>query len=371
MHVVKYIFILFIFKNAFLEGSLKQQVGQCFMTLVYGETFTPNIQEFIDKTAVSNFILFNHTNVLKDLRKVGNLTLNLKNYVQANYRITPLIAIDQEGGVVARLSNNCIKWPSQAYIGQNHGFLYSYFMGQMIGLELNRVGINLNLAPVVDIAAQDNETMLQRCYGTMPEEVISHAMAFIEGLHRQGILTTLKHFPGLGDVQQDTHKKLGVCNSSFFQLEQKDLKPFIELSSRTDAIMVSHAIYSAIDPNNPASVSKAVLELLRYNYAYDGVVISDSLTMKGLVTDQSTVEKAIEGISKRAIEAFNAGCDILIVAKCSWADFKTNEQVDYHIIEKVVENFADAVNSGVISKERFEEALSRIKRLRAKIPSRY
>lgn len=263
---------------------------------------------------------------------------------------TPLIvAIDQEGGRVARLKPNR-RFPasvSAQYLGQLNNLDSTRYYARQTAETLSELGINTNLAPVVDVNTNpDNPVIggLERSYSSDPQEVTNHAKAFIKVLHKHGILTTLKHFPGHGSSQKDSH--LGVVDVTD-SWSADELIPYRELidSGLVDIVMTAHIFNARWDSTYPATLSKPVISgMLRDSLNYDGVVISDDLMM-GAIRKEYGLKTAIR-------QAINAGVDIL--------SFANNSVYDPEIVPKANRLIKELLKEGEISTEQIDQSYNRI-----------
>jgi len=340
----------------------KQKVGQVFIGVVHGERVDSNVNEFLYETKLGNILYFNWANGLESPDQVAALSQELRECIEENTGFTPLIGVDQEGGRVVRL-----KWlatPSAREIAAEQSI---YATGKKIGAGLREVGVNLNFAPVVDVDSNpDNPVIGHRSFGQDPETVIASAEEMIEALHEEGILATLKHFPGHGDTDKDSHKALPVVRKSLEKIEAVELAPFAALKDKADAIMTAHVLFPALDEKNCATLSKPIITgLLRERWGYEGVVISDSLMMRGVAPHQETIEEAIDSVTEACLKAFDAGCDLMILARLQWAEEKTTPEQDLYVIKEVMHRFGERVGP-----ERLDESVTRVLSLKQKIGNR-
>lgn len=347
--------------------SLDDKIGQLFFTIIYGENLQDQSKEYIRKTHVGNFLYFKWANKLSSFDQVKNLSNDLKEFVLNEIGIAPFIAVDQEGGRVNWLQEGFTHFPSNREMGQKVP-QDDYIKGKVIASELKRAGLNVDLAPVVDLCKDQSYWIFPRTYSDDPLKVISFASEFIKGLHDEKILSTLKHYPGHGKAHGNTHFELPYVDNTFEQLWNEDLKPYIMLAKDTDFIMSVHIFLPKIDSQNAATFSKILLtDILREKIGYQGIIISDSLMMRGAIGPQKNMQELIEKVSKSAISAFLAGCDCMIISKPEWADFNTTEEEDLLLFEAVINNFKRAVNDKIISIERLDQSLKRILKTKQKI----
>ncbi|WP_076858992.1 glycoside hydrolase family 3 N-terminal domain-containing protein [Bradyrhizobium mercantei] len=228
-----------------------------------------------------------------------------------------MVATDQEGGIVSHLVPPLTRLPalaSLADLAPDERKAKAEEFGRIHGRELASLGINLNLAPVLDLrpdARHDrldfNTLINQRAISADPAKVSAVAGAYIHGLESAGVSATVKHFPGLGRVRADTHHFDADLDTPVGELDATDWRPFRDVLSTTGArLMVGHVAVSALDPGRPASHSKVVVDgLLRKTWNYQGIVMTDDLVMGAIY--QHDVCTAV-------VEALNAGVDLLLVA---------------------------------------------------------
>jgi len=228
-----------------------------------------------------------------------------------------VVAADQEGGIVDHLAPPLTKVPalaSLAGLAPDDQQAKAEEFGRIHGRELAGLGVNLNLAPVLDLKPPPRRNRLdfhtligQRAIATDPAVVSTIASAYVSGLEESGVGATLKHFPGIGRVHDDTHHFSANLDTPVTELEATDWLPFRQvLSHSRSALMVGHVTLTAVDPDRAASHSKRVVQgILRDTWSYQGVVMTDDLVMGAIY--QNDVCKAV-------VEAINAGVDLLLVA---------------------------------------------------------
>ncbi len=214
-----------------------------------------------------------------------------------------IIAVDHEGGRVVRFPEILPRLPSPSVLGKELNPTRIYQLSRETGSSLRELGINFNLAPVVDVATPISHFSLRnRCYSSDPVWVAEMGVAFVMGMHDAGIKCTAKHFPGLGLGCQDTHESGTMVTASREKLEQHWL-PFRKMiAAGIDAILISHAVYPALDPTRPATFSRSIItEILRKQMGFTGLIISDDLLM-GAITNYYSIQDAV-------INCLAAGCD--------------------------------------------------------------
>lgn len=286
-------------------------------------------------------------------QQIQKLTAQL----QAVAEVPLLIAIDQEGGQIARLKarHGFSATPSQAELGRWDDQERTRSSAREVGKLLASLGINLNFAPVLDLAVNpDNPIIaaLERSYGTDPDRVERHARWTIEEFHRAGVLSAVKHFPGHGASKQDSH--LGLPDVTHLWSET-ELEPFRSLLSEQlpDLVMMAHLYNAQWDETYPATLSSAVITgMLRQQLGFEGVVVSDDMKM-GAIAQNYSLEESIE-------LAVKAGVDILLFGNNS-------SSFDPQIAQKAVTIIRKLVESGTLSRDRVQQSYQRISDLKKKL----
>lgn len=360
-----FIFILFPLIS-FGGLSLQTQVGQLFLAPLYERELSDHGREYLEKTHLGNVIYFGFANGPMDKEQMTHLSHDIKETVKKITSISPLLAIDQEGGGFNQLKEGFTTSPLTNWeIGQKNDPEEVFKMGSVIGGELSCTGITTCLAPVVDIVLRSECPICYRSFGSDPDRVTEFGRQMIAGLHKSGVHAVLKHFPGLGDTATDSHLDLPVLDKTLEEIESFELQPYFALKDEVDAVMVGHLFMPKVDPNKPTSLSaKFMGEILRDQIGFKGVVMTDSLVMNGVLGKVATFEEAVKRVSEVAIEAFLAGADLLILAKLQWVDFKPTQEQNEELVVRVIENFTEAVKEGKISKERVEQSVSRILKMK-------
>lgn len=265
--------------------------------------------------------------------------------LNSNSAIPPFIAVDEEGGIVARIGNNPAmgirRLPSPQRIGNTGNPKNAYTSGLLIGEYLYKLGFNFNLAPVADVNTNPNNPVIgTRSFSSNPDVVAKMASAFNKGLRRQKIIGAYKHFPGHGDSFVDTHEAIDRRPYDMNRLLAVELKPFKRgIDTGADAILTAHIAYPIITGDTlPATLSSFFLTtLLRKRFKFKGLIITDSLKM-GAITRNWSDHKA-------ALMSFQAGADILLIPGNLW---------------RIRAEFLRAVECGELSEERIDQSLYRI-----------
>jgi beta-N-acetylhexosaminidase len=278
---------------------------------------------------------------IADPNQVARLTATLR-----DARSDVLIAIDEEGGDVTRLAHlTGSPYPGNAALGAVDDPDLTRSVYAAIGADLVAAGINLDLAPTVDVnTADDNPIIGTRSFGADPLLVARHATAAIDGLQASGVAACAKHFPGHGATVSDSHLELPTVDAPLSVLRERDLPPFAAVvAAGAQAIMTAHIRVPELTGDEPATFSHAVLtDLLRGEYGFRGVLITDALEMKGAA-------EAAGGIGPAAVRALAAGADLL----CIGAD------VDHALVEAVAAEIVAAVGDDRLPAHRLEEAAAR------------
>jgi beta-N-acetylhexosaminidase len=254
-----------------------------------------------------------------------------------------MIAIDQEGGRVARLRDGFTRLPSFRTVGRAADHELARELGAVVGRELAAVGIDWNYAPVLDADTNpDNPVIGDRAFSRDPAEVARLGIAFAAGLADAGIAACGKHFPGHGDTHQDSHHALPRLSHSRERLDQVELVPFrAAATANIPSIMTAHVVFEALERELPATMSPRVVRgILRQELGYRGVVVTDDLEMKAIAD-----HFAIEDVVTRGLDA---GVDAFLC--CHSAE----------LAHRAADAIARGVKSGRVGRERFDEALTRV-----------
>jgi len=277
----------------------EQSAGQRLMVGFDGTEFNPELEFLIDTLKVGGIILFSRN--LIDPGQIKNLCLSMQSYARFSGQPPLLIAIDQEGGRVARLKDPFTRFPGNPKM---KGPEDAVFFAKTTARELLDVGINMNLAPVLDVALQGiDSVMADRAFGHDPGWVSELGTAMIKHLQTEKIMAVAKHFPGIGRTVLDSHFELPDLDIDVDAMQGFDLFPFkTAISHDVAGIMLSHIRYTGIDPEWPASLSRIIADdLLRKEMGYDGVVMTDDLDM-GAIKKHYDLKTAIRQILSADID---------------------------------------------------------------------
>ena len=281
------------------DFSDKQMAGQRLMVGFDGTEMNAELEFLIDTLKVGGIILFSRN--LIDPGQIKNLCFSMQSYARSCGQPPLLIAIDQEGGQVARLKEPFTQFPGNSKM---KGPEDAVFFAKTTAKELSEVGINMNMAPVLDVAPEGiNSVMAERAFGPDPNWVSEQGRVVIEHLQAENIMAVAKHFPGIGRTVLDSHFELPDLDIDVDAMKGFDLLPFkAAISHDVAGIMLSHIRYIGIDPDWPASLSKTIADdLLRKQMGYDGVVMTDDLDM-GAIEKYYDIKTSIRQILSADID---------------------------------------------------------------------
>lgn len=336
--------------------SLNDKIGQ----LIFAQSYSGGIYQYPTSAIIQQFHpggLIVYEGELQTLQQSQDYFKNIK----AHSPIPIVIGTDNEGGAEWRLSNIFQFTPPSAYtIGSTGNPVYAYQQGTQMASYITQVGMNMDLAPVVDV----HPTGFDRDFSTVPSEDALMAGSWLAGLQNAGIIGTLKHFPGLGDTYLDPHMGLPIDNSSLSHIESYGLEPYrliINSATPPDAIMTTDILVRAVDPNSPAEISyKVITGLLRDQLHYNGVVITDALYMGGMGQymcqldnvqncDPLTYARNNPSVLARlGVMALQAGCDMILGT------------YDVATTQAMVDAIKAALNNGQLTMARIDQSVERI-----------
>jgi len=367
MGYMKYLFLFFLLFSQFRlcafdlsKMSLEEKVGQLFMVYFDGEEANENAEKLLKEAKIGGIVLYNWANQLDNPKQVRNLCKGLQKNALRYVGIPLFIAADQEGGLVARMEAGFTEFPGNAALGRSCQPQLAFKVAQCLGKEIKSVGVNFNLAPVVDVNNNPKNPIIGiRAFGDDPELVTQFGRKSVEGYQSVGIIPCLKHFPGHGDVTVDSHKGLPVVSKSLSQLLKFELYPYVNLAQYVPAIMTAHILFPQIDPDHCATLSPIILKrILRDRLNFQGVLVTDSLTMKGILKNYDSLEQVV-------FQAIEAGNDILLIGG---RDLQNKKDGETHVDEviRIFKNIVCAVKVGEISESRIDESVKRILSLKEK-----
>jgi beta-N-acetylhexosaminidase len=341
--------------DADVHRSVEWKIGQILMAGVAGTTLSDDARHLIGDLHVGNVVLMGPN--VEAPAQVRALTRSLQTLAAVANGGWLLVATDQEGGRVQRLRDGFTRLPDAATVGAARERNRVRAYGRVVGDELRAVGVNLDLAPVLDVNDNPlNPVIGDRAFGTTPEPVEAAATAFLTGLQDVGVGGTGKHFPGHGNTSTDSHYTLPVVLKDRAALDAVELRPFrAAIAAGVDAIMLAHVVYPALDPSGlPATVSHAIATcLLRQELGFDGVILTDDMGMAGIAEVYSPEEAAVQ--------AALAGADILV---CARLDLPVACRPD--MLFQLRAGLLQAVANGRLPLARVDESVRRIAALKAR-----
>lgn len=344
-------------KDVLGKMSLREKVGQLF--IVRPEALAENsnaktapatdrvddaVISRIEEYPVGGIALFS-----RNITSAEQLPMFISD-LQSSSKYPLFIAVDEEGGRVARIANsdffNVASYKSMEDIGKSGDASKAEEVGRQIGLYLKELGFNLDFAPVADTNTNPQNIVIgDRSYGSDPALVACMVSAQLDGMHDSGIMGTLKHFPGHGDTKDDTHSGYVSIEKTWDELKECELVPFITALPKADMVMVSHITAVNVTSDKlPTSMSETMITgKLRNELGYDGVIITDAMAM-GAVADNYTSAEA-------AVTAVKAGVDIVLMPQN---------------LDEAFNGVMNAVTDGEISMARLDESVMRILKLKAR-----
>jgi beta-N-acetylhexosaminidase len=332
--------------------TLDEQIGQLFVVGFPDQTPTPELLDLIQREHIGGVILFSRN--VRDQAQTAALTHSLQSAARAVEHPAPLfVMIDQENGLVRRLGHDSTPFPGAMALGAIEDAEASERIVEVVARataqELLAHGVNMNLAPVMDVNnAPENPVIGVRSFGSNPELVGRLGVATMRGLQGAGVIATLKHFPGHGDTTVDSHLALPVITVSAERLEAVELAPFRQgIAAGAECVMTAHVAFPALTGNAtiPATLApEALTDLLRERLDFAGIIMSDCLEMDAIA---GTV-----GVESGAVQTLKAGADLVLIS---------------HMLERqraAIAAVRAAVANGALSEEQIRLAAERILRLK-------
>lgn len=325
-----------------LNLTLEQKIGQLLLIAVPGDSMSSESKEILKKYQPGGILFFKYNIAGKD--KFAQYIADLQNEIVLDGSIPLITTIDQEGGRVKRITDGVTQFPGAMAWGVADDPELAYEAARVLGLELRQLGINMNLAPVLDVNNNpDNPVINIRSIGSDPDVVTRIGCAYIKGLQDSNCAAVGKHFPGHGDTNTDSHYSLPIIKHDMTHLKNLELVPFRQAIDKNVAgIMSAHLAFPTIlNSDVPATLSPFFLtEVLRKELSFNGIVMTDDLEMHGASGNKD--------IGDVGVEAFMAGADMLLLS--SWGAS----------VDKIYKDMLDAVRSGKISEQRINESVKRI-----------
>lgn len=293
-----------------------------------GKTLSAEEKDLLSHPMVGGVILFSRNYENRHQMKA------LCDAIKASRQLSPLILVDQEGGSVQRFLTEFTKLPAMAYLGNLYdqspelACQWAKEIAWLMAAELLSVGIDLSLAPVLDLHKNKNLAIRDRAFHAQPEIVVKLALSFIQGMHEAGMASTGKHFPGHGSVIADSHLSTPIDDRSYDEILKEDLQVFIEMKSELTALMSSHIIFPQIDSLPVTYSHKWLTDILKNKLQFNGIIFSDDLNMEGAnfnLDDANRMQVARE-----------AGCDFILFCNNRNAVINCIDQLktSEHLIEE-------------------------------------
>jgi beta-N-acetylhexosaminidase len=323
--------------------ELRKIAGQLIMIRFPGTTLDAGTADFIRENGIRGVCLFRGN--MTDSEQLGKLTADLR----AAMGPDALIAIDQEGGAVVRST-----WvpapPAAMGLGAANDTDLAHRTGAAVARAVKALGFNWNFAPVLDLNNNPhNPVIAERSFGAEPERATELAMAWMAGSHAEGVACCVKHFPGHGDTHVDSHRDLPTVNKPLEQLEAFEFAPFRMAAPQAPAMMTAHIVYPAIDPDNPATMSPAILDkLLRQQWQYRGVIITDGMDMHAIAGRY--------GVGNAAVRALTAGADMVMALGTTDTQNETLDAI------------ANAIADGTLRGDQVQQRIDRLSALARAYP---
>ncbi|USX13136.1 beta-N-acetylhexosaminidase [Oxalobacteraceae bacterium OTU3CAMAD1] len=325
------------------HNDLRKIAGQLIMIRFPGTVLDAATADFLKANSIRAVCLFRGN--MTDSEQLGKLTADLRAVMGPE----SLIAIDQEGGAVVRST-----WvpapPAAMGLGAADDTDLAYRTGAAVARAVKALGFNWNFAPVLDLNNNPhNPVIAERSFGAEPQRAAELAMAWMAGSHAEGVACCVKHFPGHGDTNVDSHRDLPTVNKPVEELDRLELAPFRIASAAAPAMMTAHIVYPTLDPDNPATMSRRILTgLLRDEWKYKGIVITDGMDMHAIAGRY--------GVGNAAVRALTAGADMVMA-------LGTPETQD-----ETLNSIAAALASGELTSQDVQQRLDRLSALALAYP---
>lgn len=327
--------------------SLDEKIGQLVIVGLDGTEMDEQAQKLIETYKVGGFILFKRN--IETAEQTVALLNGLKQ-TNAKSNTAPLfLSVDEEGGRVSRMPDQFVKIPTNQTIGKTGDPELARQIGEVIAKEIGALGFNMDFAPVLDIFSNPKNTVIgDRSFGNNPQQVSRFGTKMMQGLSSEQMIPVIKHFPGHGDTLIDSHEGLPIVHKTKDQLKEFELIPFVQaIKQGAEVVMVAHIQLPKLDASHPASLSEPVITgLLREELQFEGLIITDDLTM-GAITEHYDTGQA-------AVQAFLAGSDLLLVCH------------DYDSEFAAIQALKQAAVDGTLSQGRIDESVYRILKIKQK-----
>lgn len=319
--------------------TLREKIGQMLIIKIFGKEISEKTKQMIEEYKIGGIILYRknydtYDEMIKIINEIKKLNKECGN-------IPLFISIDQEGGRVNRMPHELKNIKSAGKLVEQNNIEIIKEAGRTTAKMLKESGFNMNYSPVLDIQRFENGHAIgDRCYGKTAEDVSRNGITIMKELSTGGIIPVVKHFPGHGSTNKDSHFLLPTITKNINELENEDIIPFKKaIGQNAEVIMVGHLMIKDVDRKNPASLSKKIInDYLRNKYQYKGVIMTDDLKMRAISLKYGYVRAAIKAC-KAGIDIIMAGASyntIIRVIKKIESNIK-NKKIDIKEIDKSVE----------------------------------
>ena len=323
--------------------TLDEKLGQMMLVETVYQSYSPDVDNMVRNLHAGAMIVYKQNMILDNPIGPPTLRRYLKD-IQAHATIPLMVTMDEEGGGVDRLGlyGFAPPLPSPLDTAKTGNPQNAYDNGARGAKQMLSFGVNTDLAPLADIRLTDGSILYTRMYGSDSQTVTAYAGAFLRGVQDNGVIGTLKHWPGIGSITSDPHQTLPVMNRSLSQLQSTEFSSFKALLPLNPGmIMVTHVVVPSLDPNLPATLSPKIVQgVLRNQLGYQGVVMTDSLYMKGISLQYN--------LGQAAVLSVMAGDDLLEGA------------FDSYSMRFMMDSIKGAMADGRISQARIDQSVHRI-----------
>lgn len=319
------------------------KIGQLFITGFDSPEPSDEFLEFYSSENVGGVILFENNCTPPHLAENS-----IKSIIETSSDMVPLIGVDQEGGRVCRFRGAPAEYGSPSDYAKEKDLDLFKEQFSRAAYYIHSLGVNLLFGPVADIELNNNECLKGRTFGKTAASIIPFIESSIKISQKVGLLSCLKHFPGLGAAENDPHQKIAVADYDYQTFLNREAVTFkAGIDTGVDMVMSTHIRLTRIDPRIVTESEIVIGQLLRDKLNFDGIVITDDLLMHGA--------DSLGGYGERAVKAFNAGHDILLFGK------------NYHAASEAIAYFKDEYRQGRIDETRLKASLERISGIKSKL----
>ena len=328
------------------EMSLEEKIGQLFIVGLLNGKETEKIKVMIEKYKIGGVVIYKRN--YNSYPEMVELVNNIKQINRQN-DIPIFISIDQEGGRVNRIPNEVTNLKSATAIAGTKDLNLVKHSGEIIGKMLKQTGISMDYAPTLDIKRFGEQHPIgNRCYGENKEDVSKYGIEVMKQIQKNGVISVIKHFPGHGSTQKDSHFTIPKLTQKIEQLEKDDMQPFENaIKQGVDAIMIGHLMVKDVDAIYPASLSKKIIsKYLIEKYNYKGLIITDDLKMMAI--------RLYYNMNRAVLRAIEAGNDIIMIG------------IPYKEIEEAIKYITKKVKTGKLSEDRINKSVEKILNMKEK-----